>query len=450
MCARQYKRKLGAFLAVSLPFVVSACAGLAIKQQFRHDFQCNERPTVDSMGGGKYEVKGCTTTAIYDCSGGPCVVVRSEDLLDESSPSSETASQSVPRTTGARRIKLQQEDLTIVNVTLRLDASTWLNLRAAPEKYGERVQIKLSREDFRDSLKGCELDWIVNGQRLEAPEATVAVRAAQSSLRGDLSRSMLRELGVARQFALKACDNRWTLTPQQLQEIHRFVELYEEELAWQGGKRGTTAGMMAPQGGWPNWQALDALPADIQAAALTGTDLFKLVSPSVFQLEVQTTGGTLQGSAVAVTTNELLTNCHVLEGARRIIVRQGEDEAIGRLMRADPETDRCIISVKDRTLTAIRGVRSQANLEVGEPLYTLGSPNGLEQTLGNGILSGIREVEGRSYVQTSAPISPGSSGGGLFDARGNLVGITTLVLAGRERLNQSLNFAIPAESFYKP
>src|SRR5690606_17257328 len=123
---------------------------------------------------------------------------------------------------------------------------------------------------------------------------------------------------------------------------------------------------------------------------------------------------------------------------------------LGRLMRADPETDRCIISVKDRTLTAIRGVRSQANLEVGEPLYTLGSPNGLEQTLSNGILSGIREVEGRSYVQTSAPISPGSSGGGLFDARGNLVGITTLVLAGRERLNQSLNFAIPAESFYKP
>lgn len=73
--------------------------------------------------------------------------------------------------------------------------------------------------------------------------------------------------------------------------------------------------------------------------------------------------------------------------------------------------------------------------------------NGREQ---NGILSGVREEDGRSYVQTTAPISPGSSGGGLFDARGNLVGITTLVLVGSEHLNQSLNFAIPAEAFTKP
>jgi S1-C subfamily serine protease len=70
--------------------------------------------------------------------------------------------------------------------------------------------------------------------------------------------------------------------------------------------------------------------------------------------------------------------------------------------------------------------------------------------MASGVLSGIREERGYSYVQTTAPISPGSSGGGLFDARGNLVGITTMVLVGSERLNQSLNFAIPAEVFAKP
>lgn len=53
-------------------------------------------------------------------------------------------------------------------------------------------------------------------------------------------------------------------------------------------------------------------------------------------------------------------------------------------------------------------------------------------------------------MQTTAPISPGSSGGGLFDARGNLVGITTLVLVGREHMNQALNFAIPADAFWQP
>ena len=94
-------------------------------------------------------------------------------------------------------------------------------------------------------------------------------------------------------------------------------------------------------------------------------------------------------------------------------------------------------------------MRSFDSLEVGEPVYTLGSPVGLELTLANGLISGRREEDGRHFVQTTAPISPGSSGGGLFDARGNLVGVTTLVLAGRERLNQALNFALPADDFWQ-
>jgi serine protease Do len=61
-----------------------------------------------------------------------------------------------------------------------------------------------------------------------------------------------------------------------------------------------------------------------------------------------------------------------------------------------------------------------------------------------------RSDEGVRYVQTSAPISPGSSGGGSFDSQGNLVRITTLALAGEQRLNQSLNFAIAADLFWQP
>jgi S1-C subfamily serine protease len=98
----------------------------------------------------------------------------------------------------------------------------------------------------------------------------------------------------------------------------------------------------------------------------------------------------------------------------------------------------------------VPGVRSYTDLKVGEPLFALGSPRGLELSLSEGILSGLREEEGQKYVQTTAPISPGSSGGGLFDGRGNLVGITTLVLAGKERLNQALNFALPADSLFLP
>jgi S1-C subfamily serine protease len=140
----------------------------------------------------------------------------------------------------------------------------------------------------------------------------------------------------------------------------------------------------------------------------------------------------------------------VLESAQKVRVQQGKNVWPALIRFADPASDRCVLSVTDTTLVPIRGIRRQSELQVGEPMYTLGSPNGLELSLSNGILSGIREEDGKSYVQTTAPISPGSSGGGLFDARGNLVGITTAMLVGHEHLNQSLNFAIPAEAFTKP
>jgi tetratricopeptide (TPR) repeat protein len=71
----------------------------------------------------------------------------------------------------------------------------------------------------------------------------------------------------------------------------------------------------------------------------------------------------------------------------------------------------------------------------------MGAPEGLELTLSEGLISGLREFEGGLVVQTSAAISPGSSGGGLFDARGQLVGITTFYL----KEGQNLNFALPGD-----
>jgi S1-C subfamily serine protease len=169
----------------------------------------------------------------------------------------------------------------------------------------------------------------------------------------------------------------------------------------------------------------------------------------VYQVEARGASRSSQGSAVAISKNELFTNCHVLQASRKIVVKQGEEQRPAQLVSADPANDRCLLRVDEPTLTPISGVRTYESLEVGEAVFTIGSPNGLELSLANGILSGRREEDGRSYVQTTAPISPGSSGGGLFDSRGNLVGITTMVLVGRQRLNQALNFAIPADSFWR-
>ncbi len=119
---------------------------------------------------------------------------------------------------------------------------------------------------------------------------------------------------------------------------------------------------------------------------------------------------------------------------------------MAKILRADPASDRCIVTVPEQTFVPVRGVRPYAELKVGENLVHARLAERARALLSSGILSAVREEEGHRYVQTTAPISPGSSGGGLFDSYGNLVGVTTLVLTGRERLNQSLNFAIPADA----
>lgn len=207
--------------------------------------------------------------------------------------------------------------------------------------------------------------------------------------------------------------------------------------------------MLAPSGGWPSWTAAGSAPSSVPGTALDATALFKKLSASVFKLEASRSGGVAQGSAVAINTTELVTNCHVVQGALKLVLKQGKEQWSASVVRADPKTDRCVIKSDNPALTPVAGVRAYDSLEVGEKVYTLGSPVGLELTLSDGLISGRRDEDGFHYVQTTAPISPGSSGGGLFDARGNLIGVTTLVLTGRERLNQALNFAIPADAFWQ-
>jgi S1-C subfamily serine protease len=106
--------------------------------------------------------------------------------------------------------------------------------------------------------------------------------------------------------------------------------------------------------------------------------------------------------------------------------------------------DRCVLRTDEKLAAWVR-VRSFESVAVGERAYSIGTPIGLELTLGEGVVSSKRTPEDRRYIQTSAPISPGSSGGGLFDAQGNLLGITTFHVVGA----QNLNFAIAAEEYVK-
>lgn len=194
--------------------------------------------------------------------------------------------------------------------------------------------------------------------------------------------------------------------------------------------------------------ALVALPLVPQAAqgsrpnALAPADIFKRVAPSVVVIEALDADRRVValGSGVVIASEKIVTNRHVLEDAVAVRVRQGSTTWPATVELLHPLYDLARLSVPrlDRPATT---VRASSTLQTGDRVYSIGAPEGLELTLGEGLISSLRPYEGTHLIQTSAPISKGSSGGGLFDARGELVGVTTLSF----RDGQNLNFALPGD-----
>lgn len=180
-----------------------------------------------------------------------------------------------------------------------------------------------------------------------------------------------------------------------------------------------------------------------ETVQMSAVDLFKTVSPSVFVVKgIRAGGGSLQGSAVAVSSRILVTNCHVVDGVQRIELSQKGEAYAAILISRNVKADRCVLQA-DKDLRSFVPVRSYQDVLVGERVFSIGAPLGLELTLSDGLVSGKRSLADNRLLQTTAPISPGSSGGGLFDAFGNLIGVTTFLLKD----SQNLNFAIAGEDF---
>ncbi len=172
-------------------------------------------------------------------------------------------------------------------------------------------------------------------------------------------------------------------------------------------------------------------------------EVFEKVSGAVYV--VKTT--TALGSGVAISDRELLTNCHILESASTATLEREGERLPALLISANKDADRCVLRISNivSPLPHWVRVRPYADVKVGERVFTVGAPQGLELSLADGMISSKRTSDNWRYFQTSAPISKGSSGGGLFDAQGNLVGITTFMLKD----SQNLNFAIAAEEYAK-
>jgi S1-C subfamily serine protease len=197
---------------------------------------------------------------------------------------------------------------------------------------------------------------------------------------------------------------------------------------------------------------MPVMASNVGSTPLTPSVLFQKVQSSIYTVlaagstnSAMKAGDLRQGSAVAISTNLLLTNFHVVKEGYSILVRQGERETIGKIVAKDEARDTCVLAVENSLLSPVRSMQIFEKLAVGQKAYTIGAPFGLENTLGDGLISGLRVVEGRKLIQTTAQISNGSSGGGLFDDCGNLVGITTF----RIRDGQNINFAIAASQYWE-
>ena len=133
-----------------------------------------------------------------------------------------------------------------------------------------------------------------------------------------------------------------------------------------------------------------------------------------------------QGSGVVVGKNEVATNCHVIEDAAKIVVRQALESDIGQsyrmdaaILARDDERDLCLLFVGELSeppAAPIVKMGAAKALSIGEEIFAIGAPKGLDLSLSRGIVSQLRRLDDRQtapFVQTDAAISPGSSGGGL-------------------------------------
>ncbi|MEP5567209.1 MAG: trypsin-like peptidase domain-containing protein [Halioglobus sp.] len=198
--------------------------------------------------------------------------------------------------------------------------------------------------------------------------------------------------------------------------------------------------------GWPAWAPATAQICNnlkYSGRELRWNEVFDVNSQAIWTVDSRNGKNQSQGSAVAVSPSELVTNCHLIENPKQITLRRVGWTLPARLKAADRQGDRCILEVGHNLPTYVRRGRSHAAVQIGEDVAAIGNPKGLETSLSRGIVGQKRSRGGLKLIQTDAAISSGSSGGGLFDRAGYLVGITTFTIAE----GQSLNFAIAIDEF---
>jgi S1-C subfamily serine protease len=144
----------------------------------------------------------------------------------------------------------------------------------------------------------------------------------------------------------------------------------------------------------------------------------------------------------------ILTNFHVVEGARQVEVTTSDKKKYkAQLVGTDPVHDLAVIQIPTKAVPQAE-IGDSKSLAVGQKVYAIGNPFGLSGTMTRGIISSIRSVKGQrgfidEAIQTDAAINPGNSGGPLLNGRGQVIGINSMIFTGGVEQSAGIGFAIP-------
>ena len=217
--------------------------------------------------------------------------------------------------------------------------------------------------------------------------------------------------------------------------------------------------LMSRQWKWRIAAVACALGFGVSSAAVAGQagaakprrytvpELVRSVAPAVVFIGNVDAQGQVQsiGSGFVVDPGgTIVTNYHVIEGARDLQVKMKDGEIYDRVEVLDYDTRRDLAVIRVRAFKPLPVVSlATGEVEVGEDAVAIGNPKGLEHTVSAGIVSAFRQAEGYRLIQISVPISPGSSGGPLFNLEGKVIGITSAAVQAEGA--QNLNFAVPID-----
>jgi S1-C subfamily serine protease len=185
------------------------------------------------------------------------------------------------------------------------------------------------------------------------------------------------------------------------------------------------------------WSRAPAVtPADIAVSALRSVVVVETRSPAGVQLGL--------GTGFFVRNGVFVSNLHVLEGAASATIRlvnQQRAHAVEGFIAVDRINDLVLLQVAAEVAPPLKLSAAESS-RVGDDVFVLGNPLGLEGTFSRGMISAKREIKGKSILQITAPISPGSSGGPVLSSDGSVVGVAVAYIED----GQNLNFAAPADA----